>query len=520
MATVDWFEVVAVLSAVVLSAFTVYILLRRSGLISRFAIVTVIGWLLVFSWPVALFGSSFVFGDVSRVFFLCMMFLPPLVLLLWSWLRAFANRRGDRFAEQTKISKKLQFSVWGLIILWAAIVVWPLGNLAVVVLLVMCLPPLLYLVWVKLRKLLPAGQGEISYWSSARGIIELSVWTLGIVGTAILVSSVGFGNLAVVVAVFDPDDSYSAREENIKLNPSMSARFAWALVTNVFLPTAGVLAVMRLISGIQSRNMLKLMTAAFTIVILHPLALATGSKGNLIPLYIGLTAALIYGLKNKWKSGLALLLIGSSGLLGLAAWNIYADRSSFIPEGNSGATAEIAVFADQTSDYIVGVIRRAFVVPSEVALQNMRFAEEVKKLELAILPFFPFATSDLHLSSEVARIYQPGDFAQFPLSTAPTNSIILLPAHMGIPGLAIVLALLIALDEILLSLTRGQGPVMMALSLALVGVMAYLAIVSEFQTMVLSHGGAGIFVALATFSAIQTAMLHVRRDGLNRSGFV
>ena len=512
MANVDFLRALAVLSAGLLSVATIFLLLKKPSLLTRFATVTSIGWLIVFSWPVALFGSNFVFGAVSRVFFFCVMFLPPLVLLLWAWLRGFPNCREDEFGEQIDLRKKLDFSVWGLAILGAIILVWPMGIVPVIVLLVICIPSLLYLLWVGLRRRPPAGQRKIAHRVSARGMIEVSAWTLGIAGTAILVSSLGFANLAAVVAVFDPDNSYNAREQNIKLNPSNSAWFAWGLVINVFLPIAAALAGLRLISGIQTRKMMSSIAASSAILFLHPLALTTGAKGNLIPLYIGLVAALIYGLQSKWRSGLALLLVGCSGLLGLAVWSAYAERPSSASEGNTGAIVAIPAFVERTSDFTAGVIRRGLVVPSEVALQNMRFAEEEAKLDLAILPFFPFAKSDINVASEVARIYQPDTFANFPLSTAPTSSIILLPAHLGIFGLAIALALLIVLDEVLARLTRGRDRMMSALSLALVGVMAYLTLVSEFQTIIIAHGGAGIFVALVAFSAIRQVILRAKPD--------
>lgn len=398
-------------------------------------------WTAVFSWPAAIYSTERPFGSVHTDTFFLAMVLPPIVFATVAWL----------------FEKNLYK-----------------GNF----------PPVLRV-----------GIKEV----------EAVTWGTGVSLTAIFLFSIGIENTAFFIAITDPQSSYEAREANVKLNPSALARYSWGIVVNVFLPLVAVLALSRFLAGIRNRKTLLIFAASSAIFVLHVVALLTGAKGTLIALYLGLVAAVVY-LSRKLLSkilGVGALMVLC--LVTISAWDAFADRAKFQSDANSGSTAVTEIVAARTAVLLEPVVRRALLVPTEVAFQHFRYATEVDSVGYDALPFsFLFSEARFDLSSDVARVYQPDQFLRAPLSTAPTNSIVLLSAHLGSIGLAIGTLLYSLLGQIIWRFRSvAQSPLSDALWMALVLVLGKLLISSELATILIAHGGGATLLLLYLFSRIE-----------------
>lgn len=420
------------------------LLVQRPHLLAHPLMVVGGAWTVVFSWPAAIYSTELPFGSVETGPFLFAMTLPPIVFGMTAWL---FEKKSDR-------------------------------NIFL--------------------RVLRVGIKEI----------EAVTWATGISLLAIFLFSIGFENTGLMIAVTDPQSSYEAREASLKLNPSALARYSWGIVIYTFLPLAGALAWARLWSGITDRKLFVIIAASSIILLLHGTALLTGAKGNLIPLYFGLVAAVVY-LSRKWLSKiLALGTLVALCVITVSAWDAFADREKLMPQGTAAEpnlTPQVTAVANRTGVLILPVVERALRVPTEVALQHFRYATEVGSLEWEALPFaFLFSETRTELSSDVARVYQPNQFQEAPLSTAPTNSIVLLSAHLGWIGFTIGTLLYSLLGQVVWRFRSVvQTPLLDALWLALVLSLGVLLISSELGTLLIAHGGAATSLVLFLFSRVE-----------------
>lgn len=420
------------------------LLLHRPHLLAHPLMVVGGAWAVVFSWPSTIYLTELEFGSVETDTFLFAMILPPIVFGAVVWL---FEKRSDR----NKLPKVLRVSS---------------------------------------KK------------------VEAVTWATGILLLAIFLFSIGFQNTALMIAVTDPQSSYEAREANLKLNPSALARYSWGIVTHAFLPLAAALAWSRLRTGVLAAKFFPIIAASSLILLLHVIALLTGAKGNLIPLYFGLAAAVVYLSRKRLSKILVLSTLIALCVVTISAWDAFADRERFMPQGTQAEpdlALQVSNVANRTNVLILPVVERALRVPTEVALQHFRYATEVDSLEWDSLPFaFLFRETQVELSSDVARVYQPNQFQEAALSTAPTNSIVLLSAHLGWIGLLIGTLLYSFLGQMVWRFRSvARTPLSDALCMALVLSLGVLLISSEFGTLLIAHGGAAILFVLFLISRIE-----------------
>lgn len=152
--------------------------------------------------------------------------------------------------------------------------------------------------------------------------------------------------------------------------------------------------------------------------------------------------------------------------------------------------------------FVESIANRAMVVPLQVASWHHMYVETEQSPGLAGIPMAGRITGNLVNMPELVYqkygyIYSSGDRTS--TSTAPTGFMVFYPAYIGWAGLLLALGLVIAYDIAAALLVRRVRPGLAALAAGLMLVIAMNLAVSDFLTVMGSHGGAAALAMLGFF---------------------
>ncbi|VVT29530.1 hypothetical protein [Hoeflea sp. EC-HK425] len=166
--------------------------------------------------------------------------------------------------------------------------------------------------------------------------------------------------------------------------------------------------------------------------------------------------------------------------------------------------------------YLEGVIYRALVIPTQVAAWHFLYVEEMGSPGFAAMPFARRLTgSSVNMPELVYQkygsVFAHGDKTS--TSTSPTSFLLAYPAYLGVVGLVLSLLAVIITDIIVSVLLLRVPNALYPIGVGLAAVISFNFILSDFVTVMLSHGGA-VAIALMAFFAV-TRDGHVLRNALD-----
>lgn len=171
---------------------------------------------------------------------------------------------------------------------------------------------------------------------------------------------------------------------------------------------------------------------------------------------------------------------------------------------NTNIGASLYEFTGGLSDrfvtYAGAILYRIFVVPFQVSVWHFMYAETEAVEGVKTLPFARRVLGDsLNMPEMVYQkygsIYWQGDRTN--TSSAPTSFIWAYSAYLGWIGFCLALGCILSLDLVLAGLARFAGVALIPILIGMVMIMSANFLVSDFVTVLLSHGGiAGMFVLL------------------------
>jgi hypothetical protein len=138
------------------------------------------------------------------------------------------------------------------------------------------------------------------------------------------------------------------------------------------------------------------------------------------------------------------------------------------------------------------IVNRAFVTPMQVAGWHYMYAETEPNPGMAVLPFARrllgfSANAPERVYQKYGVIYSDGDRTS--TSTAPTGFLLMYPAYLGWYGLLLALGLVLIFDVFVTGLVRRLRPAMVPVAAALLAGVCVNFAVSDFVTVLISHGG-------------------------------
>lgn len=175
----------------------------------------------------------------------------------------------------------------------------------------------------------------------------------------------------------------------------------------------------------------------------------------------------------------------------------------YIEKGGSVAGVSPVVMIGLSDRFIAfaeGILYRIFVVPFQVSVWHFMYAETEAVEGVKTLPFARrILGHSLNMPEMVYQkygsIYWQGDKTN--TSSAPTSFIWAYSAYLGWIGFGIALACVLSLDLVLAGLARFVGGPLIPILIGLVMIMSINFLMSDFVTVLLSHGGvAGMLVLL------------------------
>lgn len=163
--------------------------------------------------------------------------------------------------------------------------------------------------------------------------------------------------------------------------------------------------------------------------------------------------------------------------------------------------AEPLTFVQAAKRYVRSIVYRAFVTPLQVASWHVLYAEEHPEIGLNVLPISRQLATKVNVAEKVyerfGRIYSAGDNTEG--STAPTSFLILYFVFGGIAGALVALACVVAFDLGAVLVLRRLPGRLLVLGAGLMGVIALNFMLSDFATVMLSHGALLAFLTLTVF---------------------
>lgn len=152
--------------------------------------------------------------------------------------------------------------------------------------------------------------------------------------------------------------------------------------------------------------------------------------------------------------------------------------------------------------YGEAIFRRVMVVPFQVSVWHYMYAETETIDGVKSLPFARRLTgSSLNMPELVYQkygsIYSRGDKTS--TSTAPTGFFLSYPAYLGFGGLFLAFLLVITLDLILAKISHIINTTWIPILIGTVIIMCINFMVSDFVTVLISHGGVAGIMILLTF---------------------
>ena len=159
--------------------------------------------------------------------------------------------------------------------------------------------------------------------------------------------------------------------------------------------------------------------------------------------------------------------------------------------------------------FVEAIVNRAMVVPLQVASWHYMFVETEGSPGAAGIPMAGRLGGNLVNMPEIVYrkygfIYSSGDRTS--TSTAPTGFMLFYPAYIGVPGLMLAVVLVLLYDIAAVWLMRRVRPALSAVAAGLVLVAAMNLAVSDFLTVMGSHGGLAALLMMAVFILVDRFM--------------
>jgi hypothetical protein len=156
------------------------------------------------------------------------------------------------------------------------------------------------------------------------------------------------------------------------------------------------------------------------------------------------------------------------------------------------------------------------VIPTQVAAWHYLYVEEMGSPGFAAMPFARRLTgSSVNMPELVYQkygsVFAHGDKTS--TSTSPTSFLLAYPAYLGVVGLVLSLLAVIITDIIVSVLLLRVPNALYPIGVGLAAVISFNFILSDFVTVMLSHGGA-VAIALMAFFAV-TRDGHVLKNALD-----
>lgn len=399
------------------------------------------------------------------------------------------------------------------------------------------------------------GQIIFSNWE-----ILLSV-LISLVAVAIYLGRVPFDCTALYAIIYDPELTLLAREVSIKLAGSAIATMSYGAFANTLAPIAVTVVCYTFVRSIYHKRLIRLMFFAIIIILLIFGILLSGAKALLLPSLIVVSMAAFVASRSLIHSAVtvavSLLLIA----IALLTFEILKDRPSkngrnyafgqcavtlsscqpaatlitslYGREGSLGISAgrrdalleelsrschgkispERLVVPEERPappppdrNILLGILYRGFIVPSQVAAWHFMYMEEE---EVDGRKGMPFARRLLGESINIPElVYQKygSEFAggdKTSTSTSPTTFILSYPAYLGAIGIFIALIAVMLTDIIMAVLLSRVSASIAAVGAGLAAVISFNFMLSDFVTVMLSHGGLAAIGFLVSFAILR-----------------
>lgn len=154
--------------------------------------------------------------------------------------------------------------------------------------------------------------------------------------------------------------------------------------------------------------------------------------------------------------------------------------------------------------YAWAIYYRATIVPTQVASWHFLYAADKGEPGISALPIIRRLTGNsVNLPElvyqEYGAIYSGGDRTS--TSTAPTSFALAFPAYAGWSGLAVAIGLMLWLDSVCAFIVRRLSTPFLGMAGGLMPVMCMNLVLSDYFTVLGSHGGAVAIALLAFYAA-------------------
>lgn len=396
---------------------------------------------------------------------------------------------------------------------------------------------------------------------------------LSVILFGVYMRTVPFDCTALFAVMFDPHVTLLAREVSIKLAGSYIATASYGALVNAVAPVVLSISIGMIYISVRRMKLLPVLGFSILIIFTVFICLVSGAKGLLFPSVIVILAASLLWNKKPFMKGAAVVASILVLLTALVAFEQVRERGKATegayPFGQCsmelGACSQskqliismyarassLGISSDRLDDlraeleatcglikleeilqseqaakhqtrprsapvesaHFEGIIYRALVIPTQVAAWHFLYVEEMGSPGLAAMPLWRHLMgSSLNMPELVYQkygsIFSGGDRTS--TSTSPTSFILTYPAYLGVIGLGLVLLALIATDVITSLLLRFLPNPIYPIGVGLLGAMAYNFILSDFITVIFTHGG-GVAIALIAFFALSND-----KDGAKR----
>lgn len=371
---------------------------------------------------------------------------------------------------------------------------------------------------------------------------------------------------ALYAVVVDPGSALLAREISIKFVSSYIATASFGAFANALAPTMISIAIALLYTRVIKLRLLASLIYIVVVAVTMFICLLSGAKGLLLPSFIVVTACCllwnksVIGIAVASLASFSLMFAAVLGFeyvrdrphdeagrynfgqctaklnacersaelvrslyardqsLGLTKTKldaIAADLSSSCPgvdlkpsqyESGSELTKSPSFTQQETEhSYIDGVLYRALVIPAQVAAWHFLYVEEEGSPGISAMPLIRRLSSDGVNMPELVyqkygSIFSGGDRTS--TSTAPTGFLLAYPAYLGFGGLLIALLAVMATDLVITAAMRRMSEAVYPIAVGLTAVIGFNFILSDYVTVMTSHGGTTALILMAIWASI------------------
>ena len=384
---------------------------------------------------------------------------------------------------------------------------------------------------------------------------DLSVAQMGIpIGLAGLLAGIYFSKVplnctALYALLYDPAMTLLAREVTIKLSGSTLATISYGAIANTVAPVCASIGSAQILYALAARQFVLVLAWATVMLFSVTLVMIAGAKGLTLPLLGAVVLSAIFWSSTRKGKAIAAVFSLISVAGALVAFELVRERNvesgsfdfgscvkklgsveqglellaSIRDRGGLGlgpqqiqelerriagehikpkkpiAVERRRVDPDRAVTYLQAIVNRALIVPTQVAAWHYLYVEQYVSpgwyaFPLAKKLFGKSVDTSALVYMAYGTIYSDGDATS--TSTAPTSYIFTWSAYLGIWGITMIIATIIALDVIVALVMRAAPANILPIGVGLVGVMAFNMISSDFVVVMISHGGLAAIITL------------------------